>query len=85
MHSSDTGVSQRLIKRLLGQIYRHTSHKQLDSSRNRDLLLEGFALRLQVAGVPVQNMSVVRLDVHVLEEVVPHVGVIALGMIPGKA
>lgn len=55
-----------------------TSYEQLDSTSLCDLLLVGLALGLQVLCVPIQDMSVGRINVDVLEEVVPHVGVIAL-------
>lgn len=57
-----------------------TSHKQVDAAGFSDLLLVGVALGLQVFSVPVQDVGVGRLDVDVLEEVVPHVRVVALGM-----
>lgn len=60
-----------------------TSDKQLDPPGRHDLLLEGFTLCMQVSGVAVQNVGVFRLYVDVLEEVVPHERVIALGVISG--
>lgn len=59
---------------------RVTSYKQLDSSGLRNLLLVGLTLCLQVFGVSIQDVSIGWINVDVLEEVVPHVGVIALWM-----
>lgn len=61
-----------------------TSHKQLNSTSSSNFLLKGFTLGLQVAGVAVQYMGVLGFDVNVLKEVIPHVGVIALGMLSGQ-
>lgn len=61
-----------------------TSNEELDPTSRHNLFLEGLALRVQISGVAVQNVSVFRLYVDVLEEVVPHEGVVALGVIPGK-
>lgn len=57
-----------------------TSHKQLDASCFSDLLFVGVALGLQVFSVPVQDVGVGWIDVDVLEEVIPHVRVVALRM-----
>lgn len=61
-----------------------TSHEEVYAPGRCDLLLESFTLGLQVAGVPVQYVSVLRLNVDVFEEVIPHVGVIAFRVIPGQ-
>lgn len=57
-----------------------TSYKQVDPSGLCNLLLISLALCLQVFCVSIQNVSVGWINVDVLEEVVPHVGVIALWM-----
>lgn len=59
---------------------RVTSYKQLDPSGLRNLLLVGLTLCLQVFDVSIQDVSIGWINVDVLEEVVPHVGVIALWM-----
>lgn len=55
-----------------------TSNKELNPACSLDLLLEGVALGLQVSGIPIQNVGVFWVDVNVLEEVIPHEGVVAL-------
>lgn len=57
-----------------------TSYKQLNSSGLCDFLLEGLTFCFQVLCVSIQDVSIGRIDVNVLEEVVPHVGVVALWM-----
>lgn len=57
-----------------------TSNKQLDSPGLCNLLLVSLTLRLQVFCVSIQDVSIGWINVNVLEEVVPHVGVIALWM-----
>lgn len=62
-----------------------TSDKQLDPTRSLDLLLKGITLSLQVSCIPIQNVGVFWVDVNVLEEVVPHEGVVALRVVSTKA
>lgn len=62
-----------------------TSNKQLNPTRSLDLLFEGVALSLQVSCIPVQNVGVFWMDVDVLEEVVPHEGMVALRVVSRKA
>lgn len=57
-----------------------TSNKQLDPSGLCNLLLKGLTLCLQVVCISVQDVSVGWINVNVLEEVVPHVRVVALWM-----
>lgn len=57
-----------------------TSYKQLDSSGLCDLLLIGLTLRLKVLCISIQDVSIGWINVDVLEEVVPHVGVVAFWM-----
>lgn len=59
---------------------RLTSNKQLDSSSFSDLLLISLTLLLQVLCISIKNVSVGWINVNVLEEIVPHVGVVTLGM-----
>lgn len=47
--------------------------------------LKGVTLSLQVSCVPTQNVSIFWVGVSVLEEVVPHEGVVALGVVSGEA
>lgn len=61
-----------------------TSNKELDAPSNFDLVLKRFALLFQVCRVAVQDVGILRHDVDVAEEVVPHEGVVALRMLSGK-
>lgn len=63
----------------------YATHKEIDSACLGDHLLVMVALGLQVGGVAVEDMDVLFLDVDVVEEVIPHEAVVALGMIDGKA
>lgn len=47
-----------------------------------DLSLEAVTLDSQVWSVAIQNVCILGINVDVLEEVIPHVKVIALRMIP---
>lgn len=62
-----------------------TSDKQLNSSSGCYLFLKGFTLCLQVRGIAIKDVGVFCFYVYVLEEVIPHEGVVALRMISGKA
>lgn len=62
-----------------------TSNKQLNPARSLDLLFKGITLSLQVSCIPIQDVSVFWVDVNVLEEVVPHEGVVALWVVSRKA
>lgn len=53
-----------------------TSNKQLNSSSLCNLLLIKLTLSLQVLGIPIQDVCIRRININVLEKVVPHVGVI---------
>lgn len=62
-----------------------TSDKQLDAPRGSDLLFKGVTLSLQVSCIPIQNVGVFWADVNVLEEVVPHEGMVTLRVVSRKA
>ena len=62
-----------------------TSHKELDATGLRYLGLVAGTLGLQVGARAVQQVHVLRVDVDVLEEVVPHVRVVALWVVPWQA
>lgn len=62
-----------------------TSNKQLNPARSLDLLFKGITFSLQVSCIPIQDVSVFWVDVNVLEEVVPHEGVVALWVVSRKA
>lgn len=61
-----------------------TSDKEFNPSCSLDLLLKGITLGLQVSRIPIQNVGVFRVDVYVLEEIIPHEGVVALWMLSRK-
>lgn len=61
-----------------------TSNKQLNPACSLDLLFKGVTLGLQVSCIPIQNVGVFRVDVDVLEEVVPHKGVVTLWVLSRK-
>lgn len=60
-----------------------TSNKQLNPSSSLDLLFESVTLGLQVGRVPIQDMGVFWVNVNVLEEFLPHEGVVTLLMVSG--
>lgn len=66
-------------------VSRLTSNKQLNPSGLFYLRLKGVALCLEVSCISIKNVSVLCSYVDVLEEVVPHEGVIALRVISGKS
>lgn len=62
-----------------------TSNKEFNPACSLDLLLKGVTLGLQVSGIPIQNVGVFRVDVNVLEEIIPHERMVALWMLSRKA
>lgn len=58
-----------------------TSDEEMHSTGLLDEVLEALALGDEVGRVPVEHVRVARLDVHVLEELVPHVVVVGLGVV----
>ena len=57
------------------------AHEQVDAAGSEDGLLVVLALGLQVLGIAVEDMDIFLLDVNMAEEVVPHEGVVALGVL----
>jgi len=55
-----------------------TSNEEFDSPSISYLLLEALALRLQICSVAIQNVDIFCSYVNVLEEVIPHEGMVAL-------
>lgn len=62
----------------------HTPHKQVDAPSLLNLHFKGFTLGLEVSGIAIQDVGILGLDVHKLKEVVPHVRVITLWVVPWK-
>lgn len=62
-----------------------TSNKQLNPPSSCYLLLKGITLCLQVGSVAIEDVRVLCFYIYVLEEVIPHEGVVALRMISGKS
>ena len=58
-----------------------TSHKEINSASILDLLLKRVTLSLQVVCIAIQNVHVGGVNVNVLEEVFPHVRVVALWVV----
>ena len=58
-----------------------TSNKQVNSTGVFDRLFKVIALFLEVLSISVKNVNMGWVYVNVLEEVLPHVRVVALGMI----
>lgn len=84
------GLSTNL-KCVVGYVfhYQHcdilTSDKELDPPSSCYLFLKGCTLCLQVSSVAIQDVGVLCFYVYVLEEVIPHEGVVALRVISGKS
>lgn len=68
----------------LSQNPHRTSYEQLNAPRSCYLLFKGIAFLLQVSCIAIQNVGVLRLDVDVLEEVVPHVGMVTFRVVSGQ-
>ena len=60
------------------------AHEEVDAAGGGDGLFIVLALGLDVGGVAVEDMDVLLLDVDVAEEVVPHEGVVTLGVLLGE-
>lgn len=58
-----------------------TSDEEMHATGFPNEVLEALALGHQVGRVPVQHVRLCRIDVDVLEELVPHVVVVRLGMV----
>lgn len=61
-----------------------TTDEQLDSAGLLYLLLKGVALQNEILRVAVEYVHVLRIYVYVLEEIVVHVVVVGLRMVPRK-
>ena len=61
-----------------------TSNKQMNAASRSNFQLVVAAFCRQVAGVAVEDVDVLRKDVDVLEEVVPHEVVVTLRMVAGQ-
>lgn len=64
---------------------RLTSNKELDAPSSRYLFLKGCTFCLHVGGVAIKDVRVLCFYVYVLEEVIPHEGVVALRVISWKS
>ena len=62
----------------------HTSDEELNSTSFQDFQLKILALQRQICGVSVENMDVLRFDVDVFEEVLPHKRMVALRVISSQ-
>lgn len=58
-----------------------TADEEVHAAGLADEVLEALALGGQVGRVAVQHVGVLRRDVHVPEELVPHVVVVRLGVV----
>ena len=65
-------------------VFAHTAEEQVESAGRLDGLLIGLAFRCRVGGVPVEDVDVLRRLVDVVEQVLVHEAVVALGMVLGK-
>ncbi len=61
----------------------HAGQEQVDAAGGLDLGLVLDALGLEVGRIPVEDVYVAGMEVDVREEVLPHEGVVALGVVPG--
>lgn len=61
------------------------SKEQVDATGLLNGIFVGDALSLQVGRIAVENVDIGRVDVYVGEEVLPHEGVVRLGMVAGDA
>ena len=66
-------------------VFAHATEEQVEAAGLDDRLLIGGALGLGVGGVAVQDVDVLRRLVDLVEQVAVHEGVVALGMVHGKA
>jgi len=83
----DSGARRQAGARLIEgnvSIWPNTSNKQPDAACVFDHLLVLLALSLQIFSVAVQNVSVLWVDVDVLEEVLVHEGMVALWVVSGQ-
>ena len=61
-----------------------TAHEEVDATVGLDFLFIACTPGIQVGSVAVQDIGVLRLDVYMAEEVVPHKGIVAFGMFLGQ-
>lgn len=62
-----------------------TSNKELDSPGSCYLFLKRCTFCLQISGVAIEDVGVLCFYIYVLEEVIPHEGVVTLRVISGKS
>ena len=61
------------------------THEEVDTAGGFNHALVAGTLGHKVGGIAVEDMDILGIDIDVVEEVVPHEGVVALGMVLGKA
>ena len=69
-------------------VHRHhwfTSNEELNSSDCLYFLLKLVALLHKVWCIPVKDVHIGRVNVNVVKEVLEHIGVVALGVVPRDA
>jgi hypothetical protein len=62
-----------------------TGQKELNAADGGDFALVRLALGAEVLGVAIEQVDVRRVNVNVLEEVAPHEGVVAFGVVAREA
>jgi len=65
-------------------VFADASQEEVDAADSFDLGLVLDAFNLKIWGIAVEDMDVIWVDVDVREEVPPHEGVVALGMVSGE-
>ena len=78
-------AAHRPIHRSKTPQHARTCEEELNAAGGLNLPLVLLALLAEVLRVAVEQVHVGRVDVNVLEEVVPHEGVVALGVVAGQA
>ena len=85
-HDAGAGLQrgERLVEGDVA-VFADTAHEQVDAAGLDDGLLIGGALGGEVGGVAVEDVDVLLGLVDMVEQVLVHEGVVALGMLHGKA
>ena len=58
----------------------YTAHKEVDTAVRLNLFLITCTFGIEVGSVTVQDVGILRLDIDVTEEVIPHKRIVAFGM-----
>ena len=58
----------------------NTTHKEVDTTIRFDLLFVTGTLSIQIGSITIQDIGILRIDINMVEEIIPHERIVAFGM-----